>query len=67
MEESGQRRGSLPHGPSAANHADAGTGTHRCLQRHGISRLPEVEGDKPARKRFKSDPIGSFHVDIAEV
>jgi transposase-like protein len=20
---------------------------HRCLQRHGISRLPEVEGDKP--------------------
>ena len=22
---------------------------HRCLQRHGISRLPEVEGDKPAK------------------
>lgn len=21
---------------------------HRCLQRHGINRLPEVEGDKPA-------------------
>jgi hypothetical protein len=20
---------------------------HRCLQRHGISRLPDVEGDKP--------------------
>ncbi len=20
---------------------------HRCLQRHGISRLPEVDGDKP--------------------
>ena len=20
---------------------------HRCLQRHGMSRLPEVEGDKP--------------------
>ena len=22
---------------------------HRCLKRHGISRLPEVEGDKPAK------------------
>ena len=22
---------------------------HRCLQRHGISRLPDVEGDKPAK------------------
>ncbi len=40
---------------------------HRCLQRHGISRLPEVEGDKPARKAFKSYPIGFFHIDIAEV
>ena len=27
---------------------------HRCLQRHGICRLPEVEGDKPAKKTFKS-------------
>jgi transposase InsO family protein len=40
---------------------------HRCLQRHGISRLPETEGDKPARKKFKSYPIGYFHIDIAEV
>jgi transposase InsO family protein len=40
---------------------------HRCLQRHGISRLPEVEGDKPAKKKFKSYPIGFFHIDIAEV
>ena len=40
---------------------------HRCLQRHGISRLPDVEGDKPARKKFKSYPIGFFHIDIAEV
>ena len=39
---------------------------HRCLQRHGISRLPEVEGDKP-KKKFKRYPIGYFHVDIAEV
>ena len=22
---------------------------HRCLERHGISRLPEVEGDQPRR------------------
>src|ERR671910_2460774 len=40
---------------------------HRCLQRHGISRLPEVTGDKPAKKRFKAYPIGYFHMDIAEV
>lgn len=40
---------------------------HRCLQRHGISRLPDVEGDKPARKKFKAYPIGYFHIDIAEV
>ncbi len=40
---------------------------HRCLQRHGISRLPDVAGDKPAKKKFKTYPIGYFHVDIAEV
>ncbi len=40
---------------------------HRCLQRHGISRLPEVKGDKPVRRKFKSYPIGYFHIDIAEV
>ena len=40
---------------------------HRCLQRHDISRLPEVEGDKPARKKFKTCPLGYVHVDIAEV
>src|ERR687893_1117948 len=40
---------------------------HRCLQRHGISRLPDIDGDKPKRSRFKADPIGFFHVDIAEV
>ena len=40
---------------------------HRCLQRHGIARLPDVEGDKPQRKKFKSYPIGYFHIDIAEV
>ncbi|BCG76071.1 hypothetical protein MesoLj113a_72290 [Mesorhizobium sp. 113-1-2] len=40
---------------------------HRCLQRHGIGRLPDVEGDKPAKRKFKSYPIGYFHIDIAEV
>ena len=29
---------------------------HRCLERHGISRLPEVEGDKPRRKKFDTYP-----------
>ena len=40
---------------------------HRCLQRHGISRLPEIGGDSPEKKRFASYPIGYFHIDLAEV
>ena len=40
---------------------------HRCLQRHGISRLRDVEGDKPKRQKVKRYPIGFFHIDIAEV
>jgi transposase InsO family protein len=40
---------------------------HRCLQRHGISRLPDTDGEKPHRSKFKRYPIGFFHVDIAEV
>jgi transposase InsO family protein len=40
---------------------------HRCLQRHGISRLPDPDGDKPHRAKFKRYPIGYFHIDIAEV
>jgi len=40
---------------------------HRCLKRHGISRLPDVEGDKLAKKKFKRYPIGYFHIDITEV
>jgi transposase-like protein len=40
---------------------------HRCLQRHGVSRLPEVEGDKPDKRKFKTYPVGYFHIDIAEV
>jgi len=40
---------------------------HRCLERHGISRLPELEGDKPKRQKFERYPIGYFHIDLAEV
>jgi hypothetical protein len=40
---------------------------HRCLQRHGISQLPDFEGSKPAKKKFTTYPIGFFHIDIAEV
>ena len=40
---------------------------HRCLQRHGISRLPEVEGEASLKRKFKSYPIGFFLIDIAEV
>ena len=40
---------------------------HRCLQRHGISRLPQVEGEASSKRKFKAYPIGYFHIDIAEV
>lgn len=40
---------------------------HRLFQRHDISRLPDVAGEKPAKKKFKQYPIGYFHIDIAEV
>ncbi|CAI9121919.1 IS481 family transposase [Brytella acorum] len=40
---------------------------HRCLQRHGISRLPDTTGDKPRRSKFKRYPIGYFHIDLAEM
>jgi transposase len=40
---------------------------HRCLQRHGIARLPDTDGAKTKRSRFKSYPIGFFHLDITEV
>jgi transposase InsO family protein len=40
---------------------------HRCLQRHGISRLPDVEDNTPSKRKFRSYPIGYFHIDIAEV
>jgi len=38
---------------------------HRCLQRHGISRLPKADREKP--KQFKAYDIGYFHIDIAEL
>jgi len=40
---------------------------HRCLQRHGLGRLLDVEGGRPVKKKFKSYPIGFFHIDFAEV
>src|ERR1700723_952116 len=38
----------------------------RCLHRHGISRLPQVEGETSPKRKFKAYPIGYFHIDIAE-
>ena len=39
----------------------------RRLQRHGISRLPDVGGDQPQILKFKVYRIGSFHIGIAQV
>src|SRR5687768_9943778 len=36
---------------------------HRCLQRHGLSRLPNTDSDKPRRAQVKRYPIGFFHID----
>lgn len=38
---------------------------HRCLQRHGLSRLPKPK--RPPKRKFKPYEIGYFHVDICEV
>ncbi len=38
---------------------------HRCLKRHGISRLPQVRGEASPKRKFKAYPIGYFHIDIA--
>ena len=29
---------------------------HRCLERHGISRLPEIDGDKPKSSALQITP-----------
>ena len=63
----------LPTGPKKAKSTvlsaedEAIIVAFRRLQRHGISRLPEVEGGKPSKKKFKAYPIGYFHIDLAEV
>ena len=40
---------------------------HRCLQRHGISRLPQGEEKTSKRKRFAETGIGYVHVDVCEL
>lgn len=40
---------------------------HRLFQRHDISRLPEMDGEQSAKKKFKKYPIGYFHSDIVAV
>jgi hypothetical protein len=39
----------------------------RGFQRQGISRPPEVHGALPAKQKVKKSPLGSCHIDIAEV
>jgi len=40
---------------------------HRLFRRHDISRLPDLKSEAEPKKKFKSYPIGYFHIDIAEV
>jgi hypothetical protein len=38
------------------NPASDASSLHRCLQRHGISQLPDVDGEKPAKKKLRVYP-----------
>ena len=40
---------------------------HRCLQRHGISRLPVRDQKAPKRGRFAEETIGYVHIDACEL
>src|SRR4051794_21783485 len=40
---------------------------HRCLERHGISRLPKAEDAASKRKTFKETEIGYVHVDSCQL
>src|ERR671927_678488 len=40
---------------------------HRCLQRHGISRLPQGGEKDSRRKRFAETRIGYVHIDVCEL
>jgi hypothetical protein len=40
---------------------------HRCPQRHGISRLPQIEGEASPKRKFKAYPMGYFDIDLAEL
>ena len=48
-----------PHVPRSA--------LHRCLHRHGLSRLPALGSEKPAKKQFKASAIGDCQLAIAAV
>lgn len=42
---------------------------HRCLQRHGLSKLPDDDAARPekSKKKFKDYDIGYVHIDITEI
>jgi hypothetical protein len=40
---------------------------HRCLERHGISRLPENPDQASKRGKFAATAIGYVHIDISEL
>src|SRR3984885_15608037 len=40
---------------------------HRCLKRHGISRLPQVEGEASLKSKFKDYPIVYLIIEHTEV
>jgi hypothetical protein len=39
---------------------------HRCVQLHGISRLPRLKAKLRPKRKFKAYAIGYFHIDIEE-
>jgi len=55
----GRLRESIPKLPRSA--------LHRCLVRHGLSRLPADEESASKRKRFAETRIGYVHIDACEL
>lgn len=40
---------------------------YRCVEGHGISRLPDLKDVREPKNKFKSYPIGHLHVCVAQV
>jgi hypothetical protein len=59
--------GDCPYALQATIPHLARSSLHRCLQRHAISQLPDVEDGKSTKAQVQDLSDRLFHIDIAEV